>query len=54
MAIEWLDYISKKDNIIIKHALNEGEFTILNLKQMDIVTKQILFMNLMEIIGMEI
>jgi len=28
MAIEWLDYISKKDNIIIKHALNDGEFII--------------------------
>ena len=28
--IEWLNYIAKKDNIYIQHAMNEGEFKIPN------------------------
>ena len=30
MQIEWLNFISKKDNIIIQHAENEGEYIIPN------------------------
>ena len=30
ISIEWLDFISKKDNILIKHAENHGEYKIPN------------------------
>lgn len=30
ISIEWLDFISKKDNIIIQHAANHGEYKIPN------------------------
>jgi len=52
--IQWLNFIQTKDNICIQHADNSNEYLIQNLKQMDIVKKLIQFMNIMEIIGMEI